>query len=173
MNLQQLNKELQIQQALKVHRISLTGLTIRITLILKNPTPGRVTVKTPNLTLSCNGEVLGTSDSVSGKNHVVPPYGQVQLEPIDITLGFINLALNARTFWKQWNDTGRAQITVRAITRINDVVPVEDVKVFDIGKSGDATPALGALEPLAPWARKGLPTGNVAPPKRRRVRRTP
>lgn len=133
MNLTQLNKELQIGQAVQLYKVSLTGLTLRIDVILKNPTPGSIRVKTPYITVSYNGEVIASSDTISATDHVVPRYGEVALDPIYITMGYLQLALNARSFWEQYRSTGKAALSIRALTRINDVFPVEKTTTFNLG----------------------------------------
>lgn len=141
MNLNQLNKELEIQQAAQLWSVNLTGLTVRVDVVLKNPTPGQVSVKTPYITISYNGTPLASNDTISGTNHQIPPYGMVALDPIYITLKYLTLAVSAKKFYAQYMNTGRATVTVRALTRINEVFPVEQSIDFDLG---DSAPTQGS-----------------------------
>ncbi len=166
LNLSQLNKELQIEQSAQLYKVRLTGLTVRIDILLKNPTPGQISVLTPNITLSYNGELLASSDNISGTAHVLRAYDTVALDPIFVTLDFLGLAFRAKSFWEQYQATGVATITVRALTRINGIIPVDKVTTFDLGKTPPPTTKPTALSGLA-----GFEQAEAYSPQRRRVRR--
>lgn len=175
LNLSQLNKELQIEQITSIYRMTLTGITMRVDVTLKNPTPGQINVKTPFVTISFNGEPLGQSDNLSANNQLVPSYGQVQLDPIYITLRYLNLAMTARNFWEAYMNKGRATIAIRALTRINDVFPVENTTTFELGTTppaGGTTPTLSGLMRVQEQAKRLLSEQPAAfYPQRRSQRR--
>ena len=144
-NLNQLNNNLEIQQRTNLHRVGLRGLTIRVDVILKNPTAGQLSVKTPYITMAFNGEPLASSDSISKTDHRIPPYGQVPLDPIFITLRYLDMATTAKSFWDAYSSNGKATITVKALTSINNTFPVEKTTVFELGAAAPTEKGLGSL----------------------------
>lgn len=68
-----------------VHSIKLTGLTLRIDVILKNPTEYGLRLKQPYVKVLFKDKVIGTSEI---KNSIIeiPKYGVKSVEPIFITI---------------------------------------------------------------------------------------
>jgi hypothetical protein len=66
-----------------VQRIGLDGVTIRVDVLLKNPTKGSFSAKFPFVKLKFKGTVIGSSQVID-KDIEIPSYGQVMIEKIMI-----------------------------------------------------------------------------------------
>lgn len=54
----------------KIHHFDLTGLTLMIGVVLKNPTNGSLRIKYPYVTVAVNGSVIGSSDLKNEDVHI-------------------------------------------------------------------------------------------------------
>lgn len=68
-----------------VHSIKLNGLTLRIDVILKNPTQGTLTIKQPYVKVLFEKKVIGTSQ-IQDKVIEISKYGSKPIDPIYLTI---------------------------------------------------------------------------------------
>lgn len=72
-----------------IYKISLSGVTLRLDVLLKNPTKGSFTVKFPFVKIKYKGKSIGSSQVVN-KDIVIPAYGQVMIDKIMINIPLSN-----------------------------------------------------------------------------------
>lgn len=72
-----------------LHKVSLQGVTMRLDIVLKNPTKGHFSIKFPFVKLSYQGATVGTSQ-VLNKDIEIPAYGQAVIEKIMIDIPLVN-----------------------------------------------------------------------------------
>jgi hypothetical protein len=68
-----------------IHKITLSGITIRLDVLLKNPTKGSFSAKFPFVKINYKNAVIGSSQVVN-KDIAIPAYGQVMIEKIMIDI---------------------------------------------------------------------------------------
>lgn len=68
-----------------IYKVSLSGVTIRVDVLLKNPTKGSFSIKFPFIKLKYKGQVIGSSQ-VTNKDIVIPAYGEVMIDRIMIDI---------------------------------------------------------------------------------------
>src|SRR5688572_20813204 len=68
-----------------IHSLKLNGLTLRIDVILKNPTEGTLTIKQPYVKVLFENKVIGTSQ-IQDKVIEIAKYGAKPVDPIYLTI---------------------------------------------------------------------------------------
>lgn len=79
--LQRTQAELIIEPAASIYSIQLEGLTIRVDVLVKNPTSGTFGIQFPFISLKYNGKYIGSSSPVN-KEIKLPPYGEAKFDKI-------------------------------------------------------------------------------------------
>jgi len=100
-----------------VHSIKLTGLTLRIDIILKNPTEGTLTIKQPYVKLLFEKAVIGTSQLKDAAIEI-PKYGVKALEAIYVTIPATGLLTLGNGLFKLLMKKQPAKITTITVTNI-------------------------------------------------------
>lgn len=72
-----------------IHKISLSGVTVRLDVLLKNPTKGSFSVKFPFVKLHYKDKTIGSSQVIN-KDITIPAFGQVMIDKIMIDLPLSN-----------------------------------------------------------------------------------
>jgi len=100
-----------------VHSLQLTGLTIRIDVILKNPTEYSLTLKQPYVRILFQDKLIGTSQL---KDFIIeiPKYGVKAVDPIFITVPATGLLTLGNGLFKYLIKKQPATITTITITSI-------------------------------------------------------
>ena len=80
---------LEVVPSASIHKISLSGVTIRLDVLLKNPTKGSFSVKFPFVKLNYKGQSIGSSQVVN-KDITIPAFGQVLIDKIMIDIPLSN-----------------------------------------------------------------------------------
>lgn len=132
LKLGRLSKELEVVTKGLIHKVTLTGLTLRIDVTLKNPSSGSINVKYPFVKLLYGENTLGSSE-VKNKDFSIPQFGEVTLEPIYLTLGFLSMATSAAGLLKNYRSSGKITLTVRTVTTLNGNVPFSKSEEITIG----------------------------------------
>ncbi len=132
-NLNRLSAELETVTKAYIHKVSFTGLKIRIEVTLKNPTGGTVKVKYPFVKLMYGESTLGIS-GVKDLDFEIPKFGEKKIDPIYIDLGFISLATAAPNILKEFRGTGRISMIVKTVSTINNKLPFSKTDQLTIGK---------------------------------------
>ena len=82
--------ELQTVPMAKIHKLDLTGLTIRVDLQLKNPTRTAFKIKFPFVKLLYKGSSIGSSQVVD-KDITIPAFGEAVVNAIMIRIPLLSL----------------------------------------------------------------------------------
>lgn len=103
-----------------IHNLGLNGLTVRIDVVLNNPTEYTVRIKQPYVRVLVGDKLMGTSQL---QNQVIEikPYAPVKLkEPIYLTIPVVSLlSLAGGTFYKALMQKLPVNITVHTLSSID------------------------------------------------------
>lgn len=135
--LNRLSNELESVTKVAIHKVSLDGIELRIDVTLKNPSGGSITVKHPFVKM-IYGDVTVASSQIRDVNISIPKFSEVNLEPVMITIGFMNLATTVPGLLKEYRNTGKLTITVKTITTINDSLPYSKTDTITLGGGKEA-----------------------------------
>jgi hypothetical protein len=130
--LNRLSNELETQTKVSIHKVSLSGIELKIQVQLKNPSGGSVKLKHPFVKLMYAGKTVASSQA-KDVNITIPKFSEVNLNPITITLGFLSLATTAPALFRTYRDTGKIDVEVETITTINDTIPYKKVDKITLG----------------------------------------
>lgn len=100
-----------------VHSLNFKGLTLRIDVILKNPTEGTLKIKQPYVKILFENKVIGTSQ-VSDKVIEIVKYGAKAIEPIYLTIPATGLLTLGDGLLKILTKKQAAKITTVTMTSI-------------------------------------------------------
>jgi len=114
-----------------IHKVNLMGLVIRIEATLKNPTGAAIKVKYPFVKLQYKGKTIGSSEA-KNRDYQVPKYGEVNLEPIELKLTFLNLAMTAPDLLKAYRSEGKLHLSVVTVTTINNAIPYSKTEAMEL-----------------------------------------
>ena len=122
LKLRRLSSELESETKVAIHKVSLSGIDLMITVKLKNPSGGSIKVKHPFVKM-LYGEKTIASSQVKDVNITVEKFSEATLEPIRISLGFLSLATTVPALFKEYRETGKLSVIVHTVTTINDRLP--------------------------------------------------
>lgn len=122
LKMKRLSEELETTTTAMIHKVNLTGIELKVDVTIKNPTQGTMRIKLPFVKLLYKDKVFATSE-VKNSDIEIPKFGQINIEPIFIRLGFISLASIAPDLLKEYRSSGKLDLVVKTITTINDKVP--------------------------------------------------
>ena len=117
-NLKKAQAELQIVPKVSLNQLSWDGLTIKIDVLLKNPTKGSFSVKFPFVTLLYKDTTIGSSQALN-KEFKLPQFGEVLIDKILVQIPMTNVFSIAFTLIKPLISGGSETITIRTLTTIN------------------------------------------------------
>jgi hypothetical protein len=132
MKLKRLSSELETETKVSIHKVTLSGIELKILVRLKNPSGGSLTLKHPFVKMIYAGKTI-ISSQVMDSSVVIQKFSETSLEPIHITLGFLNLATTAPALLKEYRDTGKINLDVQTITTINDQFPYSKTDKITLG----------------------------------------
>jgi hypothetical protein len=132
LKLKRLSNELESETKVSIHKVSLTGIDLKINVKLKNPSAGSIAVKHPFVKMIYGGKTVASSQ-VKDVNISIPKYGEVTLEPIMIHLGFLTLATTVPALIKEYRETGKLNLIVNTVTTINDSLPYTKTDNITLG----------------------------------------
>ena len=137
-NLSRLSAELEVVSKAAIHKVTLSGLTIRIDVTLKNPTGGSINVKFPFVKLLYSETTLGSSE-VRDQNFDLAKFAEKTLDPIYITLPFMSLASSAPALLKEYRSTGKFDLVIKIVTTLNNTIPFSKTQNITIGSQKQIT----------------------------------
>jgi hypothetical protein len=137
LKLNRLSNELETVTKVSIYKISLDGIELRIDVTLKNPSGGSVKVKQPFVKM-IYGTTTVASSQIKDVNITIPKFSEVNLEPVMINIGFLNLATTVPGLLKEYRSTGKLTITVKTITTINDSLPYTKTDTITLGSGKEA-----------------------------------
>lgn len=117
-NLKTAGAELEVLPKATVHQLSWDGLTIRLDVLLKNPTKGRFSLKFPFVKLLYKDTVIGSSTPVD-KDIKITAFGQVMIDQIMVQIPMVGVFSLAFTLVKSLITGGSETLTVRTLTTID------------------------------------------------------
>lgn len=132
LKLNRLSNELESETKVSVHKVSLTGIDLKINVKLKNPSGGSIKVKQPFVKMMYGNSTVASSQ-VKDLNIAVPKFSEVSLEPIIIKLGFLSLATTVPALIKEYRETGKLTLVVHTVTTINDSLPYTKTDNITLG----------------------------------------
>ncbi|WP_207515026.1 hypothetical protein [Longitalea luteola] len=112
-----MQEELEVLPTASVHKIDLKGLTLRIDLLMKNPTAGSLKIKFPFVKVYYKDSLVGSSQVVN-KDISIPAYGQVVVDKILLDLPLTSLLTTAVSMLNAIKKKEPVKLLVKAITTI-------------------------------------------------------
>jgi hypothetical protein len=110
--------ELEVIPNASVHEISWDGITIRIDLLLKNPTKGSFSIKFPFVKLTYKGTTVGSSEVID-KNIKISAYGQAKIDKILVSVPIMSIFTVSTSILKAVQSGEQVTITATLITTID------------------------------------------------------
>lgn len=132
MKLNRLSNELETATKVTIHNVSLEGIELRIDVVLKNPSGGSIQVKHPFVKMLYGSSTVASSQ-LKDVNIKLPKFSEVNLEPIMITIGFLNLATTVPALLNEYRSTGKLTVVVKTITTINGGIPYSKTDTLTLG----------------------------------------
>lgn len=117
-NLKSAGAELEVLPKATVHQLSWDGLTIRLDVLLKNPTKGSFSIKAPFVKLLYKDTVVGSSTPVD-KEIRIPAFEQVMIDGILVQIPMSGVFSLAFTLIKALISGVAETVTVRTLTTID------------------------------------------------------
>lgn len=127
-----LSDELETVTKLNIYKVSLTGIDLKIDVTLKNPSNGSITIKYPFVKLLYKDSTIASSQ-VTNQDIKIPEFGEIQLDPIMVNLGFITLATTVPALLKEYRAQGQLTLAIKTITTINNRLPYTKTDNMVIG----------------------------------------
>jgi hypothetical protein len=127
-NLKRTQAELQVFPKASLHQLSWGGITIKVSVLLKNPAKGSFSVKFPFVTLLYKDATIGSSQALD-KEIKIPKFGQVLIDNIMVQIPMSNVFSVVFTLIKALFNKEAITLTVRTLTHVNlgwIILPYED-----------------------------------------------
>jgi len=90
LKMQRTQAELEVIPDAKIHQVNWDGITIRIDLLMKNPTKGSFSIKFPFVKLTYKDNVVGSSQVVN-KDIKIPAFGEAKIEKILVNIPILSI----------------------------------------------------------------------------------
>ncbi|HMT75219.1 MAG TPA: hypothetical protein PKA77_14190 [Chitinophagaceae bacterium] len=116
--LKKMQVELEIIPKAALQKLSTDGLTIRVDVLMKNPTKGSFKIKFPFVKLIYSGSTIGSSQVVN-QEITIPAYGEVNIDQILITLPIVNIFSLGYSVVKTMQKKEPVQLQLKVMTIIN------------------------------------------------------
>lgn len=90
LKMQRTQAELEVIPDAKIYKVNWNGITIRIDLLMKNPTKGSFSIKFPFVKLTYMENVVGSSQ-VLNKDIKIPAFGEAKIEKILVNIPILSI----------------------------------------------------------------------------------
>jgi hypothetical protein len=110
--------ELESVVTAKLHSLKLDGLTIRLDVLLKNPSAGSLKIKFPVVKVIYEDKTIGSSDPVN-QDITIPAYGEARIEAIMVKLPITGLFSLGSGLLSLLTKKQPAKISVKTLTTID------------------------------------------------------
>ncbi len=110
--------ELEIVPDAKLYQVNWDGITIRIDLLLKNPTKGSFSIKFPFVKLTYKGTLVGSSEVVN-KDITIPAYGQAKIDKIMVNIPILSIFTVSSSILKAIQNNEQVKLTATLTTTID------------------------------------------------------
>jgi hypothetical protein len=102
----------------KIHKLDLTGLTLRVDVQLKNPTRTAFKIKFPFIKLVYKGTTVGSSQAID-KDITIPAFGEAVINQIMINIPMLNIFSLSGGLITAMQNKEATKIDVTTITTID------------------------------------------------------
>lgn len=136
-NLRKAGAELQVVPKASLYQLSWEGLTIKVDVLLKNPSKGSFSVKFPFVSLLYKETTIGSSQ-VQNREIRIPAFGEVMIDSILVQIPMLSAFSVVFTLIKALFNKEAVALTIRTLTHINlgwVVLPYENKQQVTIKKN--------------------------------------
>ena len=110
--------ELQVIPDASIHAVNWNGITIRLDMILKNPTKGSFAIKFPFVKLMFKNALVGSSDVVN-KDIEIPAYGQTKISKLLVNIPMMSIFSVSNSILKAIQHKEPVKIVATMMTTID------------------------------------------------------
>jgi len=110
--------ELEVIPDARLQQVNLDGITIRIDLLLKNPTKGSFSIKFPFVKLTYKDSLIGSSQIVN-QDIKIPAFGQAKVEKILVNVPMLSIFSVSTSVLKAIQSKDEVKVTTTLITTID------------------------------------------------------
>jgi len=110
--------ELQVIPNASIDQVNWDGITIRLDLLLKNPTKGSFSIKFPFVKLTYKDSLVGSSQSVN-QDIKIPAFGQTKIDKILVNVPILSIFSVSSSILKAIQSKEEVKITATLITTID------------------------------------------------------
>lgn len=135
--LTKMSAELETVPMVKIHKLDLTGLTLRVDVQLKNPTRSAFKIKFPFIKLVYKGATIGSSQVVD-KDISIPAFGEVVITQIMIRVPLLSIFSLSGGLIKAIQNNEAVKLDVKTSTTIDigwKKVPYDKSDTITLSKS--------------------------------------
>src|SRR5258705_2982780 len=118
LKMKQTQAELEIIPDATVHEVNWDGITIRLDLLLKNPTKGSFSIKFPFVKLIYKGTTVGSSQAVN-QDIKIPAYGQAKIDKLLVNIPILSIFTVSSSILRAIQNNEQVKITARLMTTID------------------------------------------------------
>lgn len=116
--LNKMNAELETIPMVRIHKLDLTGLTLRVDVQLKNPTRTPFKIKFPFIKLVFKGTTVGSSQVVD-KDISIPAFGEAVIERMMIRVPLMNIFSLSGSLIRAIQNKEAVKLDVTTLTTID------------------------------------------------------
>jgi len=110
--------ELEVVPDARINSVDFNGITIRLDLLLKNPTKGSFKMKFPFVKIKYKDSLVGSSQVVD-KDITIPAFGQVKIEKILVNIPILSIFSLSSSILKAIQSKEEVKVTATLITTID------------------------------------------------------
>lgn len=110
--------ELEVVPDASINSVDLNGITIRLDLLLKNPTKGSFKMKFPFIKIKYKDTLIGSSQVVD-KDITIPAFGQVKIDKILVSIPILSIFSLSSSILKTIQNKEEVKVTATLITTID------------------------------------------------------
>lgn len=110
--------ELQVIPDASLHSVNWDGITIRLDIVLKNPTKGNFSIKFPFVKLTYKDALVGSSEVVN-KDIEIPAFGQAKITKLLINIPMTSIFSVSTSILKAIQNKEQVKVNATMITTID------------------------------------------------------
>ena len=110
--------DLQVIPEASLYQVNWDGITIRIDVLLKNPTKGSFSIKFPFVKLTYKDSLVGSSQSVN-QDIKIPAFGQAKIDKILVNVPILSIFSMSTSVLKAIQSKDEVKVTATLITTID------------------------------------------------------
>jgi hypothetical protein len=110
--------ELEVLPDASIDSVNLNGITIRLDLLLKNPTKGSFKMKFPFIKIKYKDTLIGSSQVVD-KDITIPAFGQAKIDKILVNIPILSIFSIGMSLMKAIKDKQDVRVTATFISSID------------------------------------------------------